>query len=417
MGNIDDKTAKLINDALETILLNRTYTPLQIEDASGELSNIVSTINQLAACVQQANGFVIDLSKGKLDLEPLPRSNYLASGAKQLHSHLNHLTWQTQQIAQGDYKQKVDFMGDFAAAFNMMTKQLKERETSLRAQNEIISTIFDHIECLFILNENNRIEALYINNIARQLFGIEETSNLLDYAKSPGFISQLIMLDIKESSNHELFDPDAKQWYNVTVSPLRWTDDSPALLFYCVNITHHKQRQDTLELDAHTDPLTGIYNRRALDVYIKRDVQHAKRLNMNISLLIIDIDFFKKYNDAYGHIQGDACLIAVAKCIQSTACRSTDFVARFGGEEFVALLPNTNDANALKLAEKVRLNVEALKIPNQSNPSEMTGVTVSVGVASLIPTSDTTPTQLLNMADVALYRSKEAGRNCVTLAN
>lgn len=418
MTMLDGDSIKLINDALEAILLNQAYSPIVFKDASDETEQLAARINRLAECVRQVNDFIVDLSKGMLNIDPPPRNNYLASAAKQLHSHLNHLTWQTQQIAQGDYRQKVDFMGDFAVAFNTMTKQLQEREESLKAHNELIGTVFDHIECLLILNADNRYEAFYINRSAEKEFNLENTLNLAKRAGSSHFINQLINLDVNDGAGQELFDSDTKQFYSVIVSQLRWTDNSPAVLFYCMNITHHKQRESTLERDAHTDALTGIFNRRAFDMYIKRDLQHAKRLGMHISLLIIDIDFFKAYNDTYGHLQGDVCLMMVAKCIRSTVCRSTDFVARFGGEEFVALLPNTDSDSAVKLAEKIRMAVEKLKVPNKciADHYETTGVTVSVGICSVVPTDETTTSQMLHAADVALYHSKKSGRNRVTLA-
>lgn len=416
MINISYETIQLLNEALEAILLNRPYVPLEVDDTTKDLSNVLSQVNQLAECVRQVNTYIIDLSNGMLDIEMPPRSNYLAAGLKQLHSNLNHLTWQTQQIAQGDYKHKVDFMGDFAEAFNSMTAQLQEREMILRTQNEIIGTIFDHIECLFILSADNRQKAFYINGTARKVFNISRISDFSACVENSEFLSQLINLNMDTDMHRELFNPDTNKWYGIISSNLQWIEDKPAVLFYCTDITHHKKREETLERDAHIDPLTGVYNRRAFDVCIRRDFQHAKRLYMSIALLIIDIDFFKAYNDTYGHVQGDICLISVAKCIRSSVRRSTDFVARFGGEEFVVLLPNTDYESAMKVAEKIRSAVQNLEILNQSNHSEITKTTVSIGVSAILPTPGTTPMHLLHMADTALYRSKNAGRNCVTLA-
>jgi diguanylate cyclase (GGDEF)-like protein len=131
---------------------------------------------------------------------------------------------------------------------------------------------------------------------------------------------------------------------------------------------------------------------------------------MPLSLILCDIDFFKKYNDTYGHQAGDACLRKVANALTFCAKRSVDLVARYGGEEFAVILPNTTTAGASQVAEEIREFVNSLKIPHaQSAVSEH--VTLSLGVASMEPTLDTSPSMLIATADAALYRAKAAGRN------
>jgi len=167
-----------------------------------------------------------------------------------------------------------------------------------------------------------------------------------------------------------------------------------------------------LEVLAAHDGLTGLLNRRALDAELSRRCQAAARLSEPVAVLMIDIDYFKAYNDRYGHQAGDECLIAVSAAIKNALERPQDSVARYGGEEFAAIMPGTSDSGALKVAERVRTAVEALSMEHASSTVSPV-VTVSVGYASVIPEPGLTPSALLDLADAALYRAKEAGRNRV----
>ena len=158
------------------------------------------------------------------------------------------------------------------------------------------------------------------------------------------------------------------------------------------------------------DQLTKIPNRRSFDVKLQDEWNHAVRNKTPISILIADIDFFKNYNDKYGHLQGDTALQAISKVFKKTLKRSLDFVARWGGEEFIFLLPNTQQSGALGLAEKIRAGVESLDIPSAGG---MTNLTLSIGVNSLIPASNDSVDVFLSGADEALYSAKRNGRNKV----
>jgi diguanylate cyclase (GGDEF)-like protein len=130
---------------------------------------------------------------------------------------------------------------------------------------------------------------------------------------------------------------------------------------------------------------------------------------------MIDVDHFKHYNDRYGHLAGDRCLREVTGAIASVVQRPTDFVGRYGGEEFVVVLPDTDLAGAWHIGEKIRHAVELEQIPHEGNPHRV--VTVSIGCATAEPLETTQSVQLLESADAAMYQAKDAGRNCVRLAN
>lgn len=172
-----------------------------------------------------------------------------------------------------------------------------------------------------------------------------------------------------------------------------------------------------LALVARSDALTGLANRRAFDETLEREWRRAARENAPMSLLLLDIDRFKGFNDRYGHQEGDACLRAVAAALRDAVRRSGDFTARYGGEELVVVMPSTDAAGAARVAERVRADVEGLRIPHLGNPDCGAVVTASLGCATLraadLAEAADGPAALVARADACLYEAKRAGRNRV----
>ncbi|TGE34369.1 response regulator [Desulfosporosinus sp. Sb-LF] len=169
----------------------------------------------------------------------------------------------------------------------------------------------------------------------------------------------------------------------------------------------------TLRHRSLSDGLTGVANRRHFDEVLLNELGRSKRDKHPLSFVMLDIDFFKLYNDTYGHLQGDDCLRKVALAAQNTLKRTGDFLARYGGEEFAVILPNTDSEGALTLANEIRLAIENLRIPHSASKCKDI-VTISLGVATLHPGEDITHEELIKLADQALYLSKESGRNKVS---
>lgn len=169
--------------------------------------------------------------------------------------------------------------------------------------------------------------------------------------------------------------------------------------------------QDVLAREANTDVLTGLCNRRRFDDIFKSEWLRALRSQRQISILMIDADQFKPYNDRYGHQAGDEALVAISSALKQGARRSGEIAARYGGEEFIVLLPDTSVAKAVDLAERLRITIANLRIRrNQHVP------TVSIGVGSAVPNINERPDELIMMADRALYIAKQCGRNRVEIA-
>lgn len=167
--------------------------------------------------------------------------------------------------------------------------------------------------------------------------------------------------------------------------------------------------KDYAEKNSLTDSLTRIPNRRHFDDTLKKEYFRLKRTNGFLTLVMLDIDHFKRYNDRYGHLAGDDCLLRVASAIRAAVLRTSDFAARYGGEEFAVILPETNEAGAAIIANRLLNAVAALSIPHEE--SEKSYVTVSIGVATVRPDQIETPDRIIEIADNALYSAKKNGRN------
>jgi two-component system cell cycle response regulator len=196
----------------------------------------------------------------------------------------------------------------------------------------------------------------------------------------------------------------------LTLSPLSADDGLFVALLH--DISHHKQSEDALQRAAMLDPLTKIANRRHFDAFLENEWQRAIRNAQPLSLVVLDVDHFKLYNDTLGHAAGDACLQKVAQALQDHAARPTDLAARYGGEEFVLLFGETPSDAATRLAEMIRTAVEALQMTHPRSPSSP-WLTVSVGVATIVPTQLDEIENLFVCADRAMYAAKAGGRNRV----
>jgi diguanylate cyclase (GGDEF)-like protein/PAS domain S-box-containing protein len=181
------------------------------------------------------------------------------------------------------------------------------------------------------------------------------------------------------------------------------------------DVTERTLLEEKLAALAMTDALTGLENRRAFDEALEREWKRTLREGTQMSLLLLDVDHFKRFNDLYGHQVGDDCLRAVGQAAVG-AVRQTDIVARYGGEEIAIILPRVDAPGAAEAAEKVRAAVEALRLTHAENPEGGDWLTVSIGAATALARHGGTmrmPESLLLAADHALYKAKHAGRNCV----
>ena len=187
-------------------------------------------------------------------------------------------------------------------------------------------------------------------------------------------------------------------------------------LFHDITKLYRSSAEANLKLEelAHLDGLTGIFNRRHFDTTLRREWGRALRDGRPLSLLMLDVDLFKQFNDDHGHLAGDDCLRAVGRCLSEGLRRPADVVTRYGGEEFAILLPNTDGAGSLQVAEMLRTSIDTLQIPHSPSPGDF--LSASIGVSTCIPERESNPLLLVRLADEALYRAKAAGRSRIASA-
>ena len=214
-------------------------------------------------------------------------------------------------------------------------------------------------------------------------------------------------------------------WISINSQPLFHINQSKpyAVVTTFADITERKRGEEMLRhraeeerLIATTDGLTQVANRRCFDERLQSEWHRLMQGKQQLSLIMLDVDYFKRYNDCYGHQAGDTCLVQVAKAATAAVKRSTDLFVRYGGEEFAAILPSTDAAGAIAVAESMRQAIRDLGIPHeQSEVSSI--VTVSMGIATVIPTAKISPDELVAVADRALYDAKRQGRDRYKSAN
>ena len=203
----------------------------------------------------------------------------------------------------------------------------------------------------------------------------------------------------------------ASRSMDLTVTPMQVAGEQ-VFIGLLHDISHRKQYESTLERAALVDPLTRIANRRHFDNFFEQEWQRAVRSAEPLSLIVLDVDHFKLYNDALGHAAGDTALREVAAVVQAHAMRPADLAARYGGEEFVVLFGETGAEAARALAEAMRVRIEALHLPNPRSPTSE-WITASIGVATIVPNQLDDVAKFFVAADRAMYAAKDAGRNGV----
>ena len=207
-------------------------------------------------------------------------------------------------------------------------------------------------------------------------------------------------------------------WIRDVVHVVRNEDGSPqALVGFMFDISERKKTEERLlglqkqlEDFSFRDGLTGVPNRRKFDAVLDEEWDAARRHTQPLSLILIDIDFFKQYNDHYGHVQGDECLKRVGRALTSAASRPRDLLARYGGEEFVLVLPATDENAARRVSERCRQAIFKEQIAHAASPMGQL-LTVSQGLGTLIPTASDTLMQFIDAVDRRLYGAKQAGRD------
>lgn len=288
----------------------------------------------------------------------------------------------------------------------------------------------------YVLYPDRSSEFLYVSPQSYDILGhtneyfIADMNNFWNLIH-PDDLERLKTEDISANQQNEFFisavrinhPVKGEVWIQISSRPSdRKKNDAVIWIGYIIDITDRMNMAANLELLnkklealSFSDGLTGVLNRRAFDEALNKEWKHAKRDKGELSLILLDIDYFKRYNDNYGHSAGDNCLKLVSKALSAVIRRETDVVARYGGEEFAILLPETNANEACSLAEECRQSVYRLQLPHEKSEVDSV-VTISLGVSTIVPAPDSQVLSLLESADKSLYQAKQSGRNQVVIA-
>jgi diguanylate cyclase (GGDEF)-like protein/PAS domain S-box-containing protein len=328
---------------------------------------------------------------------------------------IEDITAAMMRVTGGNFEVKVasgreDELGKMAKSFNTMIEDLQRTYLRMKSeQQKLYSVIQGTQEAVVVTDASGAV--VLVNDAAETLLGksVSQISssgivNLLDQPER----FQAMLDDTDASKEPTLFEYNGR-WLLTSATTILDRDKSPigsaALLR---DVTLEQALLKELERLSITDALTDVYNRRHLDATLKLELERSRRTGSPLAVIMFDADHFKKFNDTYGHDQGDRVLKMVGQVMKG-AVRPYDVPCRYGGEEFTVVLPGTDPEGAMHVAERLRCDVEQMAVDGLK-------VTISLGVACfpLIPVNS--PEALIEAADAALYRSKESGRNCTTLA-
>lgn len=387
----------------------------EIQAAAQRLMDFIGMINETYR-------FAEDLANGRLEAQAA-RKNVLSMPLKALQSHLAHLSWQARQVADGDLNQQVHFLGKFSESFNQMIVSLREKavlEQRLQAMMDVLGEgvlLVDAEGCLLYMNpEAERLLGYSLDQVAGkaldQAIHLQQPDGTL-LAPDQSGPARAVRANMEYRSDKDVFTCKSGRILPVSLvcRPLELKRKGSGAVIAFSDITEQKKYQESLELinqilekQASTDPLTGIFNRMKFSKVLGDELKRSQRYGTPLSVILLDIDKFKSVNDTYGHLDGDNVLKALTQLIAANI-RSTDILARWGGEEFILLAPGSDLNSGAQLAEKLRAAVAVHDFPIPQ------AVTSSFGVAVYQP-GDTELT-LTNRADQALYQAKEHGRNRV----
>ena len=376
-----------------------------------ELGRIIDTL-------LTARAIIFSMANGDFSCS-IPLKGFLGGSLKALQAHLNHLTWQTKMVAQGDFSQRVDFMGEFSESFNAMVVQLEEAHKKLAESEVRYRSFFSSAEAIkLIINpEDGRI--IDANLAATEFFGHEHDAMLSQSIHTmvclPKEKFDCEMQRARETGKGSFFSryhAASGEYFDLEVhtSPFFY-GEVELLMFSIQDITERKKMQDKLQVMATTDSLTGLNNRFQFMILGRLRFETARRSKRPLAVVMFDIDHFKRVNDTFGHDAGDLALKCFSRIALETF-RSSDVLGRLGGEEFAVIMTNTSGEQALMAMERFR---EAIEKNTMTHEGKTFSITVSSGIA-LFTNTGLSLEMLLKQADQALYKAKNSGRNRTELA-
>mgnify|MGYP000851278033 FL=1 len=406
---------KELLEYLKAIMFNPSNIPLEepnLNTTNPTLYQLGEGLIYLAKSIECFKSYANELSMGNLSVEFPSKENLFCAPLKNLHANLNHLTWQAQQIAGGDYSQHIDYLGDFSVAFNQMITQLKDREELLKryameketqaeqllGYNELLINLMNgRKEWIFVFNPDRK-ELLYCNKIP-YLLGKNDYSNVAAQPQIQYFF-KVIENAGKSVGSKEVYEPLNNCSYFVNSFHLEWRG-TPGIAYIVEDITKEREDEKRLSDLAYKDTFTGIFNRR----YLLENMERLLKIGATFSFCYIDINHLKMVNDTYGHAEGDKYIMSIVDLIKD-GIRETDIFARIGGDEFVVLLLKCPKDQADK--KMGNLYDTATQLSHSVLPYD---VSFSYGIIEVPSGCDKlTADSIINSADSIMYQFKESSK-------
>lgn len=398
---MEKQELEILAKHIENIILNRPITKVDATGCTQELVEFQDALAYLSDRVEELNEFSNNICKGNLDIPVPGRHNMLVGGLKEFHSVLRHLTWQTEQVARGDYKQRVSFLGEFSESFNIMVEQLEEREQKLEEKSkalaqsmELMISIMDAHKDWIIVTDQETNEVIY-NNRSHETAANEFDTGFMSLNQSPVIKNHLrLTIENNERTSFVFQSIDDRRFYEICSYPLQW-GERKALAHYISDVTKEETEKKKLSQIAYIDDLTGCYNRR----YCMRSIDQMIMNKEIFSLVMIDMNDLKYVNDSFGHSDGDVYICDVVHVIKESV-RECDIVSRIGGDEFVLVLKNCDEETTV-LKMKDIFN-EIVKIERKYRPS------ISYGIYYVDEKNELSTEELLKFSDERMYEFKVA---------
>jgi len=396
------QTAQALLEYLGDLLYTPDKARLDVDALSEDFQDVGRGLLVFQETLAELRAFAADLGKGNLTVEP-PARNELAAPLKSLHANLLHLTWQARQVAIGDYGQKVDFLGEFADAFNVMIRQLDERRKSVQNEMEenrrktlaleqsvgLFTTLTELSPQWILVLERTTKEILFANQAAKDMLAVDGamTARLLGWLEDNAGLG-----DAPQTTTAEIATA-RKTWYlSVTLQPFVWPPHQAISCIISDKSAEYEQLQ-ALETVAYSDPMTGVGNRH----FGMKTLSDWISAREHFCVSFVDMDSLKYVNDTFGHPAGDEYIAAVAKLLSEFSPDVS--VSRLGGDEFMLLQRGWSEARATERLAELRAELGR----QATGPDQPYTRSVSYGVVEALPGNTLPGSDLLSMADEKMY--------------
>jgi len=379
-------------DYIGNVMFDPANAALNVEELPEEWRDFGRGLSYFVECVFETKELAQALSKGDLAGKLPSHGNEIAAPLKSLHASLKHLTWQAQQIAQGDYNQRVDFMGEFSDAFNTMVEQLAERQRKLEGKITLITTLMQHVPLQIIVMEKNTGEILLMNDVAKNEVAIDDsyTENIMRLIADKCVSGDECEVEITYTYG------SITRYFEVHTYSLEW-NNSNAEVYALNDVSATKSKIEELEICAYRDSVTQLYNR----AFGMSAMERWRQENKQFVLIFADLDRLKYVNDEFGHAEGDKYIMNAAKHLNTFSPDA--IVCRIGGDEFMLLVPDISYDKAYSTMCKIYLNFQCDEYLKDKKYS----YSVSFGIVAVEPESPMLSGDILAIADERMYEYKK----------